>query len=849
MSATNFYQQQFKETGLTQVDNHIQVRSIDDEYAIRDFYLYSEANRTLKKDSNGILTDETLSADVLIQFPDLYGGLYTTLTDSKNTPTKVYSRVRFEEPRKKEDGSSMKYKANGSGIYPFFNKLILNAYTDGIEIKTLYLTEGEKKSSRMCSLGYYAVGLTGIQMWRSGKADDTLHHDIEELIQKCKVQHLVFLKDADAVSINYHPENDLSSRPSQFHANILKFADATSHLIDSERFSIKKVVYGHIHKSHIDEAKGIDDLMNLNRVDELDEKSFEKLSPIEKERYEKGRKKYLEHLQEINRDIEDLYIIGKYFRFFDLHNPQGIKNLTKEFGLLDARNFHAVYSSTIGNRPFTFKRKQYQHDGSEVVFMRHKDTELFFYVHDTLYKKVEKINAKAKVEYEYKPIREAFVKHQYKSYPNFLDQVGRFESFCLVPNHTENFKLRIGNSFNLYHPLKQIPQKGEFKYIYKFLKHLFRGKSTIEFDQDGNWKENFTIGDPFAVMIDWMTILIQKPLQKLPVPCLYSPENGTGKSSFLGILEEILGENASILGNQEFQMGFNAHYVTKSFIGLDEAFIELDKKAEKERLKKMVTQKTAFLQYKGKDLQKIDFFAKFVFCTNDEKFMKIEAGETRWYVLRVFPFAEQDRVANMLDDYMIPECNMLLYYLLNRQVFHPYTSRTWFDERLYLTDQFKTVVEATRNYTEVVIDEYIADLFLEFKIKLLRLTNDFILTGLSKIKMRYPIDSKILKEYLQKKKGMALSDRVMSLRMPQAFISENGMEKISFQTGKGRTYEFNYSDWLSKEQIQQFEVIDKEMDEIHRNSGLHVPKRNYEQLSITEQNNKPYQGYDAAVGF
>lgn len=99
------------------------------------------------------------------------------------------------------------------------------------------------------------------------------------------------------------------------------------------------------------------------------------------------------------------------------------------------------------------------------------------------------------------------------------------------------------------------------------------------------------------------------------------------------------------------------------------------------------------------------------------------------------------------------------------------------------------VVDATRNYTEVAIDDYIADLFLEFKIKVLRLTNDFILTGLSKIKMRYPIDNKILKEYLQKKKGMSLSDKVMSLRMPQGFITENENQTVQNVSDSNLTLE------------------------------------------------------------
>ncbi len=825
-----FFQEQFSQTGLTKADNSLKVKRNEDSDTITEIQIYQESHGKEKEEES----------DVRIMFPDLYGGVYTYETSSKSNPEQWFFRTRLANPKIGENGRLDKYKSPyGSGIYPFFNKKIIETYQRAINGKELYedetatidtlvITEGEKKASRLCSLGVSAVGITGITMWRNQKGMETLHSDIEELILKCKVKTLVFIKDADAVSTKYDAKADMSERPNLFYTNIIKFAEATSYMINSERHELKRVLYGHTDKTYIETAKGIDDLINLNREDELTDKEVKKLPKLEAMSYIIRRKKYVQHLDRIIQDLTDLSPIGSYFRFFDLNHSQGQKNLVKAFGLLDSKNFYGVYGSEIGNRPFVFKRRQYQFDGQEVVFMKHHDTDMFCFVHDQLYKQVVRVNAQGKKSYSYKAIREAFVKWKYKSYPNFMDAIPKYESFCVKPDNTENFKQVIDNAFNLYMPLPHKAQKGKWDWTYKFFKHIFRGKSTITFDEEGNFEEHFFEGDSFAIMLDWLTLLIQNPLQKLPVPCLYSPENGTGKSTLMFFIEAILGDNATVLGNEEFLMAFNAHYVTKAFVGLDEAMIEKD--VEKERLKKMVTQKNGYLQYKGKDMEKIDFFAKFMFCTNKKNFMKVEMEESRWYVLRVFPYDKSEQVANILDDYLIDEIPFVLNYMKTRKIFHPQVSRTWFDEKHYVTEQFLEVVQKTKSYTDTTIDEFIVECFNKFGLSTMRMTLEFIVERIGKTK--YTIDKKAIKDYLKEKRKLEPSKKTEYVKMPIDIISINQLQQIDWRIKTGKPYIFEFKDWLSEQEQIEFLAHDPIRDEVLKNSGLYVTPRTVTQLPI-----------------
>ena len=65
-----------------------------------------------------------------------------------------------------------------------------------------------------------------------------------------------------------------------------------------------------------------------------------------------------------------------------------------------------------------------------------------------------------------------------------------------------------------------------------------------------------------------------------------------------------------------FRSNFNAEWANKLIIGVDETF--LDRKEDSERIKSLSTSKYYKIEAKGQDRQEIEFFGKFILCSNNE---------------------------------------------------------------------------------------------------------------------------------------------------------------------------------------------------------------------------------------
>ncbi|MFO0359225.1 MAG: primase-helicase family protein, partial [Flavobacteriales bacterium] len=314
-----------------------------------------------------------------------------------------------------------------------------------------------------------------------------------------------------------------------------------------------------------------------------------------------------------------------------------------------------------------------------------------------------------------------------------------------------------------------------------------------------------------TVALDYLTILLKHPKQMLPVPILVSPEQNTGKSTFLKWLQTIWGNNMAILGNAQFQMKFNGHYVSKFIISIDEGFLDVDKKAEKERLKQLVTADSVYLENKGMNVKKILYYGKVIICSNDaDRVMKIENGESRWFVVRVPVIAKEDRDPD-LELKLKTEIDAFLYFLSNRSVFHPRTDRLWFSADHFITDQYKVIVEATKNRLDRVFESWLKEQFLSFKLPVLRYTTGFLISVFNDPKnSKYKIDELELKTYLTAK-GLKPETQSIYHKSPKGFretVFMDGNEPqdqnpvIMWWSGTGRPYTFRAEDWLAEEELK-----------------------------------------------
>lgn len=160
-------------------------------------------------------------------------------------------------------------------------------------------------------------------------------------------------------------------------------------------------------------------------------------------------------------------------------------------------------------------------------------------------------------------------------------------------------------------------------------------------------------GDQLELGLDYLQILYLRPTQMLPILLLVSNERNTGKTTFLRFFKMIFGKNAT----------FNR--------------------------------------------REIEFFAKFVLCSNNEKNpIIIPQEEVRFWVRKIEPVAK-DNIR--LREQMSAEIPHFLYFLLHRELSTHNTSRMWFAPAQLETPALRKIKKYNTNKVEIEIATYCAD--------------------------------------------------------------------------------------------------------------------------------------------
>ena len=258
--------------------------------------------------------------------------------------------------------------------------------------------------------------------------------------------------------------------------------------------------------------------------------------------------------------------------------------------------------------------------------------------------------------------------------------IKKYDGFCTVPSHTDYHK-EIDGFYNLYEPITHVPVEGEFPDIIKLMRHIF--------------------GEQFEIGLDYMQLLYMQPTQKLPILLLVSEERNTGKTTFLNFLKAVFQDNTTFNTNEDFRSQFNADWAGKLLIVVDEVL--LCRREDSERLKNLSTAQTYKVEAKGKDRQEVNFFAKFVLCSNNELFpVIIDMGETRYWVRKVMRLDSDD--TNFLQK-LKEQIPAFLYYLQHRPLSTTKESRMWFDSALIRTEALERIMQSNRNHIEIDIVE------------------------------------------------------------------------------------------------------------------------------------------------
>jgi len=241
---------------------------------------------------------------------------------------------------------------------------------------------------------------------------------------------------------------------------------------------------------------------------------------------------------------------------------------------------------------------------------------------------------------------------------------------------------------NLFQPFRHEPRPGEWNTIKMMLEHIF--------------------ADQYEMGLDYVQLLYQKPKQILPVLCLVSKENQTGKTTFLDFLEMLFQGNTAIISTADIEGDFNQHYVSKHIIMVDES--DLHKSNTASKIKQMATQRSTFVKGKFQQERAIDYFGKLILVSNDERgFLSIKDEDIRYWVRKV---PRLTQFSADFHDQIKSEIPCFVSYISNREMqTKEKQSRAWFRTEDIETEWTKEAKLANRSDCFYALSEAINDWF------------------------------------------------------------------------------------------------------------------------------------------
>ena len=669
-----------------------------------------------------------------------------------SSQTRRFSRIRYAHPEEHKDskGKPQKYsQEKGTETFPFCTPAVIEAYREGRELKMLFVVEGEFKAFSLSMLRLPTIGIGGVQNFRDAKKSN-IHPYITDIIKRCKVQNLILIYDRDCMEVHWEEDKDLAERPTMFYSALNTF---------NEFLKPYDVTLYFAHVSEKAEQKGIDDVLNAEPS----------------------------ATEDVVNELTTFTAGMPYRHYVMTYLITGISPLKimKLFGLDNVDSFSQIYKEELDNREFRWKHNDYYIDenGKPVVSWM-KRTKEYVRVGVNYYHVVnEEFNGYTETNLTlWKP---TLIKTDYGE--KFLSQVPKFDGFANIPeNDPDRYRHVIHASknditstlYNLYAPILHRPADGEWQTINRLIHHIFDYK-------------NIKGATLYEMALDYIQLLYTRPAQHLPILCLVSQEQATGKTTFLKLLKGIFTENMALLDSARLSGNFNSHWAGKLIVATDEAFLDTEKKELANRLKMIATNDVIPMEGKGRDAVQVANFAKLIMCSNDEKnFAKIEAEDTRYWVIKVQSIPRDQRDPHM-GEKMVNEIPAFLWFLRNRQLYYQEKTRLWFEVEDYDTPAHRAVQERTElGLVKHVKDVVKTQFFYQHCDKLrLSLAAVYELTA-----AQYKFaDKQKIAEYLH--------DRGLTPSTATNFTVANEYHPDNWPKRKDRCYTFLASDWMTPDEI------------------------------------------------
>jgi hypothetical protein len=765
-----YAQTRMQQIGLTPELNTVQIWNPEADWPARDTYDIE----LVQEDERGLRIPVYTLDSGLIQY---YKTNPDTKSGSLNAKIRTYYVTRLETPILDAKGKEVKYLLPGKkevgedfGTVPWLSPNILQKFDAKERIETLYITEGYLKAICGYVNGFYIVGLSSITHYRDKKTKQ-IHPDIIRIIKECKVSNVVLLHDGDCLDVSMkaiEEGEDLYKRPHRFFMSVYNVKELLKDAIKDYDFDF---YYAHVNSKVNNELqpKGLDDLFMMPGANK----------------------------EAIFKEAHTFSGGGDYF-FRKINLTVNMAHLSRYFKINNPESFHAEHSNKISNKAFVFNGTKFQwiDEKGKLEVLIPGEAKNYFRVGDDYYKTFGRPNKYGDIEHIYRKRSKKTIEDDHGK--TFCKHVSKFEAFVNVPDNV-NFQQVLHNCYNVYERIEHTPEEGECEQSLKFMKHIFQ--------------EHYELG------LDYMQLIYTKPTQILPILCLVSKENSTGKTTFAKWLKAIFSNNMCIIGNAELESEFNASYATKLLVCCDEAFIS--KKLVTERIKSLSTAEKITMNRKGKDHEEIDFFGKFILLTNNEdNFINASDDDIRYWVRKV-PVIKKDEMINVMP-LLIDEIPAFLNYLNKRQLHsagkHP---RQFFTLEEIETDALRKVIQQSASSLEKNLRKKLVEYFLDFNLEVFYMTTQQItdIFGFSKA-----LDDDYIERTLREKIGVdryKTADGKYTVKRYYTYKYEYIKQETSMGSGEWvnvakvektehtkRPFVFNRADFISSEMMQQIEFTE-----------------------------------------
>lgn len=712
---------------------------------------------------------------------------------------KDYCLTRLKDPIVAKDGGQIKYLIpKGAGTYPFFPPSLLEKFDAKSQIDTLYLTEGYFKAFKGSMAGIDIVGLSSITHMKD-KEKGTLHPEILQLMNTCNVERMVWLTDGDCLDLTSKDlvdGIDLYKKPNGFYKTCETFKSLLDDFnvdkwfmhIDIDALITPPSSKGSGTEITRDQVKGLDDLLIAMQDQQA----------------------------EIVRDLQSVSKPGYYFKKFNITSSlYAVRQYFHLHSVKDFYLFHVNRRKDLAMVEFVWAGTRYKWNETteECEVKIPGESKLYFRVGDQYYKFIERINQHNEVERGFQPRQKSTIVDDHGK--TIIKHISKFEAFCNVPDHV-TFNQTLFNCFNVYSPFEHVPDETECTEedcptIIAFMKHIF-GDRLITIKNPRGGDETKTAY--YQLGMDYVQLLYRNPTIRLPILCLVSKENETGKSTFSDLMKAIFSGNVAVVGNADLADDFNSFWATKLLIICDET--KIDKQTVVERVKSLTFAKKIAMNSKGKDKTEIDFFGKFMFITNhEENFIYASEEDLRYWVIKVPKIKEKN--PDFLEN-MIAEIPAFLSLLNTRKMVTQRTTRMWFDPELLKTDALRRVIENSRPQIERELREKVKEMFLDFGMNEIYMTKKDIKEEFfpgNKYENTYI--EKILKDHLnmvpvmqwvyKARKFNTEEDAIRSVIEDPSSGVETAFEALSHIKREGKVMRYDFPKWETKWKDNRMERV------------------------------------------